>query len=60
MELVIVFAVLIVFFGGLEIRNYIIELQRENQFLRERWLYDIKRDVEIAKKEMARLDRYTK
>ena len=60
MELVIIFAVLIVFFGGLEVRNYIVELERENEFLKERWLNDIKRDIERSKKEMARLDRYTK
>ena len=58
MELVIIFAVLILFFGGLEVRNYIIELQRENQFLKERWLNDIERDIERAERNMERIDRY--
>ena len=59
MKLLIIFAVLIVFFGALEVRNYIVELERENEFLKERWLNDIKRDVERAKRQMERLDRYT-
>lgn len=57
MELVIIFAVLILFFGALEVRNYIVELQRENEFLVKRWKEDIERDIKRTEREIARLDR---
>ena len=57
MELVIIFAVLILFFGALEVRNYIVELERENEFLKERWKKDIERDIKRTEREIARLDR---
>ena len=57
MGLVIILAVLILFFGALEVRNYIIELQRENEFLKERWKKDIERDIKRTEREIARLDR---
>ena len=58
MELVIIFAVLILFFGALEVRNYIVELERENEFLKERWKKDIERDIKRTEREIARLDRF--
>lgn len=57
MQLVIIFAVLILFFGALEVRKYIVELERENEFLKERWKKDIERDIQRTKRETARLDR---
>ena len=57
MELVIIFAVLILFFGAIEVRNYIVELERENEFLKERWKKDIERDIKRTEREIARLDR---
>ena len=57
MKLVIILAVLILFFGALEVRNYIVELQRENEFLKERWKKDIERDIKRTEREIARLDR---
>ena len=57
MGLVIIFAVLILFFGALEVRNYIVELQRENEFLKARWKRDIERDIKRTEREIARLDR---
>ena len=57
MKLVIIFAVLILFFGALEVRNYIVELQRENEFLKERWKKDIERDIKRTEREIARLNR---
>lgn len=58
MQLVIIFAVLILFFGALEVRKYIVELERENEFLKERWKKDIERDIQRTKRETARLDRF--
>lgn len=57
MELVIIFAVLILFFGAIEVRNYIVKLEKENEFLRERWKRDIERDIKRTEREIARLNR---
>lgn len=57
MKLVIIFAVLILFFGALEVRNYIVELEKENEFLKERWKRDIERDIQRTEREIKRTER---